>query len=98
MSSKPRLVDLRGGRKIPPPDPSDLRELAPRRSALKLKKRRVRAVVTAAVCVCALLTTYAIHAASYLSRFTYSHVSVIGAQALAPAEVQKYVEDKLAAS
>jgi len=98
MQSKPRLVDLRGGRKIPPPAPGDIRPQAPRRSQLKQRKRRVRAVVTAAVCVCALLTAYALHAASYLPRFTYQHVTVTGAHSVASADVEKFVENKLGES
>lgn len=58
----------------------------------------MRAVITAAVCVCTLLTIYAVHAASYLQRFTYQHVSVSGAHSVAPAQIQTFVEDRLAKS
>jgi len=98
MPSKPRLVDLRGGRKIPPPSSGDIRPREPRRSTLKERKRRTRAVITAAVCVCTLLTTYAVHAASYLPRFTYQHVSVSGAHLVAPTQIEAFVEDKLGES
>jgi len=97
MTSKPRVVDLRGGRKIPPPKPEDIRPQPPRRSALKVKKRRMRAVITAGICVCALLTTYAVHVASYMTRFSYEHVAVTGGSAQSAA-VQAFVEKRLAES
>lgn len=98
MQSKPRLVDLRGGRKIPPPAPGDIRPHSPRRSTLKIKRRRLRAVITAGICVVALLSTYAVHAASYLPRFTYQSISVSGAHTVSQTEIQKFVENKLAES
>ncbi len=96
--SKPRLVDLRGGRNVPPPKPEDVREPRPRRSTLKVYKRRVRAVITAAICVCALLTTYSVHLASYLPRFTFQHVAITGAHTIPPSQIEAYVESRLAAS
>ncbi len=98
MPSKNRVVDLRGGRGVPPPSPRDVRPREPRRSTLRERKRRQRAVVSAAVAVCALLTIYSVHLASYLSRFTFQHVTVTGASSVAPAEIQKFVENKLAQS
>ena len=96
--SKPRLVDLRGGRDVPPVRPSDMRSQQPRRSPLRQRRQRLRAVITAAVCVCTLLTAYALHAASYLERFTYQHVAVSGAESLSPSVVQKFVSDRLVES
>lgn len=98
MSSKPRLVDLRGGRRTPPPSPGDIRPREPRRSQLKIRRQRTRAVISAAISVCALLTIYSVHVASYLPRFTYSHVSVVGAQSVAPGDIEAFVENKLAES
>ena len=94
-SSKSRVVDLRGGRNVPPIQPKDVRPPRERRSQLKEKRRRLRAIVTAAVCVCALLSAYAIHAASYVSRFTFQHISVSGSTSQSPAEIQQFVEKKL---
>jgi hypothetical protein len=98
MSSKNRVVDLRGGRNVPPPSPGDIRPREPRRSSLKERKKKMRAVISAAVSVCALLTVYSLHAASYLPRFTYQNVSVVGAHTVQPAQIQAFVANKLAES
>jgi len=95
MPSRPRLVDLRGGRHIPPPLPGDIRPQSPRRSPLKTKRRRLRAVVSASVCVCALLCGYAAHVASYSYRLTYQNVSVVGTKTVSSSAIQNFVENKL---
>jgi hypothetical protein len=97
-SSKPRIVDLRGGRNVPPPRAEEVRPYRERRSQLKIRKQRTRALITAAICVCSLLGAYAIHAVSYFDRFTYQHVSVAGAKSVSPVQVHAFVMNKLAES
>lgn len=94
MPSKPRLVDLRGGRKIPPPSPGDIRAPQARRSALKARRRRLRAILTASICVTILICAYAIHYVSYTQRFTFSAI-VIKGNSTEQNEIKKFVEDKI---
>ncbi len=106
MAKPPRVVDLRSGKSLPPEETPEPRKKAParertrekpreRRSALRERKRRYRAVITAAVSVCALLTAYAVHVASYMPRFTFQHVTVTGTATLDPTVMQKFVEGEL---
>lgn len=103
MAKPPRVVDLRSGKSAPveaPEAPRKPRERPrekprERRSALKERKRRFRAVITAAVSVCALLSAYAIHVASYMPRFTFQHVTVTGTASLDAAVLEKFVDSEL---
>lgn len=98
MQSRPRLVDLRGGRNVPPPSPDDVRPHTPRRSQLRARKQKFRAIVTASVCVVTLLIGYAIHEASYLERFTYQNIAVSGTKSVSPAQIKSFIDSKLQAS
>lgn len=94
MPSKPRLVDLRGGRKIPPPSPGDIRAPQTRRSALKTRRRRLRAIITASICVTVLLAAYAVHYVSYTPRFTFSTILLSG-NSSEDKEIREFVENQI---
>jgi hypothetical protein len=94
MPSKPRLVDLRGGRKIPPPSSGDIRAPQARRSALKTRRRRLRAIISASICVTILLTAYAVHYASYTERFTFSTILLQG-NSIDEMEIKEFIESKI---
>lgn len=108
MARPPRVVDLRSGKSAPEEMPElprkrereadrERRRERPRerRSALKERKRRFRAVITAAASVCALLTAYAVHVASYMPQFTFQHVTVTGTATMDAALMQQFVEGEL---
>lgn len=97
--NRSRVVDLRPGRPSAPKREPDSRKKQPsreRRSTLRDRKRRVRAVISAAVSVCLLLSVYAVHLASYMQRFTFQKVTVTGMSTVQASDIAQFAEAKLA--
>jgi hypothetical protein len=94
MSPPRRIVDLRHG-KSEPVVKRGVRPPPKRQSALKVRRQRIRAVLSAFAAASLCVTLYAVHALSYLPQLTYQEVSVRGAQVLNPNDVRAFALEKL---
>lgn len=101
MSSK-RTIDLR--KKKPgiyrelfsfPSSPGKPRFSGGRKSPLRTKRRRTRALVALGVLILGAGATWGVGYATYLPQFSINHIEVVGADGISPDIIRTYVETQL---
>jgi len=75
--------------------PLGFRELPPKRSSLRSRRRRSRMFITLAIAVLILGAAYAVRYASYLPRFSIQHIEIAGAKDVGTEPVSTFVASKL---
>ena len=90
-----KVIDLRAGKRIEAPRPRAVAPAPHNRdrgvSPIRVRRRKLRAIVAFILIVLVALAVYGVHWVSYLPRFTVQTIQVQGTEQLDPALIRSYV-------